>query len=93
MPSYEVTVTTKGQITIPAELRAKFNLTEGDKLEFYMDRSGRVLVRPRNLSPSAVYEHAPRNGRRPADITDDEAIIATVLEKDRRSRRRRRRAA
>jgi antitoxin PrlF len=92
MPSYEVTVTSKGQITIPAELRAKFNLKEGDKLEFHMDRSGRVLVRPRNLSPSTVYENAPKS-RRPADMTDDEAIIASVLEKDRRSRRRRRRAA
>ena len=45
MASFEVTLTSKGQITIPAELRAKLNLKEGDKLEFYMDRSGRVLVR------------------------------------------------
>ena len=35
MPAYEVTVTSKGQITIPAELRAKLNLKEGDKVEFY----------------------------------------------------------
>jgi AbrB family looped-hinge helix DNA binding protein len=92
MPAFEVTVTSKGQITIPAELRAKLNLKEGDKLEFYMDRSGRVWVRPRNASPSVVYENAPRSGRRPANMTDDEAIIAAVLEKDRRSRRRRRAA-
>jgi AbrB family looped-hinge helix DNA binding protein len=92
MASFEVTVTSKGQITIPAELRAKLNLKEGDKLEFYMDRSGNVFVRPRNASPSAVFENAPRGRRRPSDMTDDEAIIAAVLEKDRRSRRRRRAA-
>jgi antitoxin PrlF len=93
MASFEVTLTSKGQITIPAELRTKLNLKEGDKLEFYMDRSGRVYVRPRNASPSAVFENAPSGGRASSDMTDDEAIIASVLEKDRRSRRRRRRAA
>lgn len=92
MPSFEVTLTSKGQITIPAELRARLNLREGDKLEFYMDRSGNVLVRPRNAGPSAVFETAPRGDRQPRAMTDDEAIVASVLEKDRRSRRRRRAA-
>ncbi len=93
MPAYEVTLTSKGQITIPAELRAKLNLKEGDKVEFYLDRSGRVLMRPRNLSPTAVFKSAPKRVRAAAaKMTDDEAIIAEVLEKDRRSRRRRRAA-
>ena len=88
MPGYEVTVTSKGQVTIPAELRAKLNLKEGDKVEFYLDRSGRVLMRPRNLSPTAVIENAPRRRLKPRTMTDDEAIAAAVAEKDRRSRRR-----
>lgn len=92
MPSFEVTLTSKGQITIPAELRARLNLKEGDKLEFYLDRLGNVLVRPRNASPSAVFEASPRGARPPSTMTDDEAIMAAVLEKDRRSRRRRRAA-
>ena len=88
MPGYEVTVTSKGQVTIPAELRAKLNLKEGDKVEFYLDRSGRVLMRPRNLSPTAVIENAPRRRLKPRTMTDDEAIAAAVAKKDRRSRRR-----
>jgi AbrB family looped-hinge helix DNA binding protein len=92
MPGYEVTVTSKGQITIPAELRVKLNLKEGDRLEFYVDRYGTVLVRPRNLSPTAVFKDAPRGRYSAAKMTDDEAIMAAVLEKDRRSRRRRRAA-
>ena len=89
MPGYEVTVTSKGQITIPAELRAKLDLKEGDKVEFFLDRSGRVLMRPRNLPPTAVFENAPRRVRpAAAKMTDDEAIMQAVLEKDRRSRRR-----
>ena len=92
MPTYEVTVTSKGQITIPAQLRAKLNLKEGDQVEFYVDRSGRVLMRPRNLSPTAVFDNAPIGGRKAPNMTDDQAIVAAVLEKDRRSRRRRRAA-
>jgi AbrB family looped-hinge helix DNA binding protein len=92
MPTHEVTVTSKGQITIPAELRAKLNLKEGDQVEFYVDRSGRVLMRPRNLSPTAVFDNAPIGGRKAPNMTDDQAIVAAVLEKDRRSRRRRRAA-
>ena len=92
MPTHEVTVTSKGQITIPAELRAKLNLKEGDQVEFYVDRSGRVLMRPRNLSPTAVFDNAPIGGRKAPNMTDDQAIVAAVLEKDRRSQRRRRAA-
>jgi antitoxin PrlF len=92
MPSFGATLTSKGQITIPAELRARFNLKEGDRLEFYVDRSGTVLLRPRNANPSAVFEAVPTGDRSRRDMTDDEAIIASVLEKDRRGRRRRRAA-
>ena len=89
MPSFEATLTSKGQIRIPAELRARLNLKEGDKVEFFLDRSGRVLMRPRNLSPTAIFENASIGDRKAPDMTDDEAIMAAVLEKDRRSRQRR----
>jgi len=90
MPAYEATLTSKGQITIPAELRAKLNLKEGDRVEFYMDRSGRVLMRPRNLRPTAIFGNVPKRVRpAAAKMTDDEAIVAAIAEKDRRSRRRR----
>jgi AbrB family looped-hinge helix DNA binding protein len=60
MPAFEVKVTSKGQITIPAELRAVLSLKPGDKVELYLDRELRLLVRPRNLSPTAVFENAPK---------------------------------
>jgi AbrB family looped-hinge helix DNA binding protein len=49
----EATVTSKGQITIPAQLRARLNLKDGDKVEFYADHEGRIMMRPRNRSPAA----------------------------------------
>jgi len=40
----EVTVTRKGQITIPAELRRKFKIEEGSKVEV-VEEEGRIVVR------------------------------------------------
>ena len=40
----EVTVSRKGQITIPAELRRKFKIEEGSKVEV-VEEEGRIVVR------------------------------------------------
>ena len=40
----EVTVTRKGQITIPVELRRRFGIEEGSKVEV-MEEGGRIVVR------------------------------------------------
>lgn len=90
MASFEATMTSKGQVTVPAPVRAKLGLKEGDKLEFYFDIRDRLVVRPRNLSPTAVFENAPKRKMTPGTMTDDEAIAAAIAAKDRRSRRRRR---
>lgn len=89
MPCFEATLTSKGQVTVPVEVRDRLGLKEGDKLEFYFDIRGRLVVRPRNLSPSAVFENAPRRKREPRAMTDDEAIATAITAKDRRTRRRR----
>jgi antitoxin PrlF len=43
------TVTSKGQITIPAEIRAELNLKAGDRVYFVKGESGYVLF-PKNGS-------------------------------------------
>ena len=37
-------VTSKGQVTIPTELRDLLGAQEGDDLLFYQDESGRVVI-------------------------------------------------
>lgn len=37
MPHYEAKMSSKGQITVPAEVRAQLNLKEGDRVDFYVD--------------------------------------------------------
>jgi AbrB family looped-hinge helix DNA binding protein len=39
------TLTSKGQITLPAELRRRWNLKPGDRLDFSLEADGRVVLR------------------------------------------------
>ena len=39
------TLTSKGQITLPVELRRRWELKPGDRLDFSLDPDGRVVVR------------------------------------------------
>jgi antitoxin PrlF len=89
MPTFEVRLTRRGQVTIPAKLRVLLRLKPGDALEFYFGASNQLMVRPRNLPASAVFENAPK-GRSSRTMSDDEAIVTAILQKDRRSRSRRR---
>jgi AbrB family looped-hinge helix DNA binding protein len=43
MPS--ATVTSKGQVTIPKAIRRALRLAEGDRLDFVVEKEGRVVVR------------------------------------------------
>ena len=42
----QATLTTKGQITIPAEVRKALNLNAGDKVLFITRESGEVVIFP-----------------------------------------------
>jgi AbrB family looped-hinge helix DNA binding protein len=43
------TVTTKGQITIPAEIRKKFNITAKDRVDFIADGERIILIPVKTL--------------------------------------------
>lgn len=45
------TLTSKGQITIPKEIRDKLGLKVGDRLLFTLDRKGSVVLRAQRHSP------------------------------------------
>jgi AbrB family looped-hinge helix DNA binding protein len=40
------TLTSKGQITLPKEIREHLGVRQGDRVEFRLDRTGRVWVEP-----------------------------------------------
>ena len=48
------TLTSKGQTTMPKEIRKRLNLHPGDRLEFVIDEDGRVLVLPASIDASEL---------------------------------------
>ena len=40
------TMTSKGQITIPKSIRDAFSIKPGDRIEFFVDDQGRLIVWP-----------------------------------------------
>lgn len=48
------TVTSKGQTTIPKEIRARLHLQPGDRLEFVVDEDGRVVVLPATVNAAEL---------------------------------------
>jgi len=45
----QATVTSKGQVTIPKEIRERLRLQAGSRVEFQLDAQGHLTVRPRNV--------------------------------------------
>lgn len=74
-----VTLSEKGQVVIPADIRARFGLTPGTQVEF-VDEGGaiRLLVRRRvaRSDPAAGYgliKVAPARGSAPRKLSDFDA--------------------
>ena len=47
-------LTSKGQTTIPKDVRKRLNLHPGDRLEFVIDEGGRLLVLPASIDASEL---------------------------------------
>ena len=88
MSAFEATLTSKGQMTLPAELRRLWKLKPGDQIEFFEDRSGRVHVRPLNAAPTAFLEKLPARKRAPHMKSDNDAVAAAVQQRNKRSKMR-----
>ncbi len=63
------TVTSKGQVTIPKEIREKLNLQSGDKIKFLTDDQGRVSIFPATKSVTILKGMVPKQK---APVTVDE---------------------
>ena len=73
----EATVTSKGQVTLPSELRKRLGLHKGSRIRFSIPTSGPVEVEPvryRRRSSSGDGESA--SGPKPASFISDEMNAA-----------------
>jgi antitoxin PrlF len=86
-PSYEATVTSKGQVTLPKEVRRRLRVSEGEKVRFTLESGGRIAV--------ARAEHSIRDlfgilgkPRRSATLEEmDEAVRQHAVDRYLRSKR------
>lgn len=78
-------VTSKGQITIPAEVRKVLNLRAGDKVDFFEIEKGRYGMAARNKSIRDLEGCVPKLDRAPTIEELNEAIGAGLAEDDRQS--------
>ncbi len=53
------TLTSKGQLTLPKEIRDKLGLDAGAKLDFVLQANGTIHVRPISSDPLAVAKVLP----------------------------------
>jgi antitoxin PrlF len=83
----KATVTSKGQITLPKEVRTRFGLKTGDSVEFVED-GGRVWIKPRTLRASDLLGILHQPGMKAAALEEmNEAVGDYLAEDDKRIQR------
>lgn len=82
------TLTSKGQITLPKEVREHFHLAAGDRLDFVIKSDGEVQVQPVTGSYKDLRGMVRRPGRpSPSDDDLDRELVRLLSEDDERIRK------
>ncbi len=73
------TLTSKGQITIPKNVRDTIGLQTGDKIEFVITGQNEVLLRPITKKVDDVFGILHKAGREPVTVEQMDAAIKTKV--------------
>jgi AbrB family looped-hinge helix DNA binding protein len=73
-----VTLTSKGQLTLPRQLRDALGLTPGARLQASIDRHGRLVLVPSKYEPEELFRHRPKVNRVMSTDDMDRAIAAAA---------------
>ena len=71
----QATITSKGQVTIPQEVRNELRLATGDRLNFVRLDDGNYAIVPVKGSIRALEGILKRSGRRPVTVAEMEEAI------------------
>lgn len=77
---FESTMTSKGQTTVPKEIRKQFNLKPGDKV-FWSIEAGRIVLRTKNRSIKELAGFLHRPGQPAATLEEIDEAIAQAATK------------
>jgi AbrB family looped-hinge helix DNA binding protein len=80
-------LTTKGQVTIPKEVREHLGIDTGDRLSFVVQEDGTVIVEPLTRHVRELGGLLRRPGQRPVSISQMDAGIARRMHAKFRRRR------
>ncbi|RCJ33354.1 AbrB family transcriptional regulator [Nostoc punctiforme NIES-2108] len=69
------TITSKGQVTIPKEIRDYLNLDPGNKVDFVIDENGTVKLIPLNIPIQSLSGILHRPGMQSATLEEMEVAI------------------
>jgi antitoxin PrlF len=75
------TITSKGQITIPKEIRDLLRLQAGHRVEFHFAGQGEVIMRPRNLDFRALKGMVRHTRKTPVSVKEMNEAIARGFSK------------
>lgn len=73
-----VTLTSKGQLTIPRQLRDALGLAPGARLQASIDRHGRLVLVPSKYEPEDLFRERPKVNRVMTTDDMDRAIAMAV---------------
>lgn len=80
-----VTLTSKGQLTLPKAIRDELKLDAGSKLDFTVKADGTLAARPLNRSIESLIGMLHKPGRKAATVEEmNEAVGAFLAADDRR---------
>jgi antitoxin PrlF len=68
--STDATLTSKGQTTIPKEIRESLRMKTGDRMTFTLLPDGTVLMRVKNKSAMSVAGRLYKKGRKAVPVED-----------------------
>lgn len=82
------TLTSKGQVTIPREIRERLGLHQGDRIEFIVARDGTLELRPLAHSVRELAGLLRRPGRAPVTLEEmEQGVLDHMAAEDERIRK------
>jgi AbrB family looped-hinge helix DNA binding protein len=69
-------VTTKGQVTIPQDIRKKLGITPFTEIDF-VEENGRIFLTKRKVGKAAIKKFAKLRGSATIKMTTDEIMALT----------------
>jgi antitoxin PrlF len=81
MKSNSSTISSKGQVTVPQEIRKRLGVTAGDRIEFVVD-GDRTVIRPCRVNPDPFEKQMGILGPFPGGEEGIKAWIADMRDDD-----------